>query len=408
MRIALFGLFGCGNSGNDASLEAMLLMIRRNVINAEIVCICPNPSVVRESFNIRAISTTPGSGRGNARHSLSRLLRRPFRSIETLVYSIRQCRQIDVLIVPGTGFLDDFMDSPFRWPLRILIWFAAARLARKRIALVSIGAGPIRGRLSKLFLSTAARLAAFRSYRDEKSKRFVASLGITVDADSVTPDLAFDLPTPSLPAFQRAPKTTTIVLGVISYFGWSQADDGKRINDLYLDKLSYLATWVLDQGHDLRLLTGDASDWSAIENLRTRLHNRGYPTASQRLFAEPATTLQSVMDQLSACDVAVVTRYHNLVCAVKMEKPAISLEYSDKNRSLMMRMGMERFSHHVETFDVDVVKGQIDEILSQRRQYVQITGDLARSLKAQLRLQEHPLLGFIGAPTQKWPESLAG
>src|SRR5690554_4061122 len=29
MKIALFGQFGCGNSGNDGSLEAILLFLRR-------------------------------------------------------------------------------------------------------------------------------------------------------------------------------------------------------------------------------------------------------------------------------------------------------------------------------------------------------------------------------------------
>ena len=39
-KIALFGTFGTGNLGNECTLQAMLLNIRRRVPNAEVSCIC--------------------------------------------------------------------------------------------------------------------------------------------------------------------------------------------------------------------------------------------------------------------------------------------------------------------------------------------------------------------------------
>src|SRR4051794_465105 len=44
-RVVLFGLFGSGNSGNDASLEAMLTFLRRWP-GMDITCVCYAPDAI--------------------------------------------------------------------------------------------------------------------------------------------------------------------------------------------------------------------------------------------------------------------------------------------------------------------------------------------------------------------------
>ena len=51
-------------------------------------------------------------------------------------------------------------------PYDILKWSLAARLMRRPFAFVSIGAGPVAGSISKRLFTWAARMAAYRSYRD--------------------------------------------------------------------------------------------------------------------------------------------------------------------------------------------------------------------------------------------------
>lgn len=51
-KIALFGLFGCGNLGNDGSLEAMIEFLRHHRPDADLVCICDNPEEVTRKFGI--------------------------------------------------------------------------------------------------------------------------------------------------------------------------------------------------------------------------------------------------------------------------------------------------------------------------------------------------------------------
>ena len=54
-RIALFGVFGTGNLGNEATLQAMVCNLRRHRPNVEITCICPEPENAASDYKISAV-----------------------------------------------------------------------------------------------------------------------------------------------------------------------------------------------------------------------------------------------------------------------------------------------------------------------------------------------------------------
>jgi polysaccharide pyruvyl transferase WcaK-like protein len=95
--IALFGLFGSADTGNDASLEAMLATLDRLCPEAQVLCICGDPGDIVRDFGRLA---TPIHGDGSSNPVLRKLgnLLRPFRKL-------KGCK---LLIVPGTGAPDDF------------------------------------------------------------------------------------------------------------------------------------------------------------------------------------------------------------------------------------------------------------------------------------------------------------
>src|ERR1700683_5446528 len=59
------------------------------------------------------------------------------------------------------------------------------------------------------------------------------------------------------------------------------------------------------------------------------------------------------MRAMAPASSVVATRYHNMMCALKLGKPAISLGYSDKNVSLMEDMGLPDFSQHANNISFD-------------------------------------------------------
>lgn len=380
LRIALFGLFGRGNLGNDASLEAILAFIRRARPAAEIFCICQNPDVVRQTFGI---ATVPIRWKG--RFSLlperpERLFQKLPARIVDLAHAVRQLRNTDVMIIPGTGILDDFGERPGGMPFDILKWCAAARITGTRSAFVSIGAGPIRNARSRFMMVTAARLAQYRSYRDEESRSFMAEQGIDARRGLIFPDLVFGLQPPAPPSpVLSAPDTPpaaagrlTVGVGIMCYRGWYGFDDsGADVFGRYIDKLAGFVRHLLENGHRVKLLIGDSDDWPAVEVIRSR-----FPAADRsRLAAPPIASLHDVMAQMASTDLVVATRFHNIVCALKLARPTISIGYADKNDALMAKMGLGAFCHHIDRLDLDDLIRQFERMAASR---AEVAGDLVR------------------------------
>jgi hypothetical protein len=108
------GLFGVGNIGNDASLEAALSAIRRLVPLARCRVVCGRPTVVADAFGVETEGMFPLPRAGRFRPK-RRLLRLPYLLAVRLPAELfawgrvfRRLRNVDHLIVPGTGILDDF------------------------------------------------------------------------------------------------------------------------------------------------------------------------------------------------------------------------------------------------------------------------------------------------------------
>jgi polysaccharide pyruvyl transferase WcaK-like protein len=108
----------------------------------------------------------------------------------------------------------------------------------------------------------------------------------------------------------------------------------------------------------------------------------------ERLFAEPAPTLHDLMREISLTDIVVATRFHNVVCALKLGKPTISIEYANKNRVLLADMGLGNFCQHIEKLDVDLLIEQFIALVDDRQQRAQRIERTVRNYQRQLACQD--------------------
>ena len=363
-KIGLFGLFGSGNLGNDGSLEVMLDFLRTTLPDAELFCICSGPGKVQKEFHLRAIRI----GGEAATNPLLRALEMfpPARKLLQGLHAFRATRGVDALIMPGTGILDDFGEPFWGAPTSLLGWCLAARLRGAKVAFVCVGAGPINHPISRWLMKSAARLAHYRSYRDALSKDFMEGIGLDTRSDAVYPDIAFKLPSPGvMPAVSTASGSLTVGLGLMTYFGWrGDAQRGATIYDDYLRKITRFALWLLDSGHRVRILMGQDCDQKAIDDLMGAIAVERPGCPRERIVAEPANSLHDLMRQIAETQVVVATRYHNVVCALKLNKPVVSIGYAKKNDVLLADMGLGDFCQHVERFDVDLLIEQFTRLVS--------------------------------------------
>lgn len=400
-NIGLFGFFGCGNSGNDGSLEAMLNFLRQTRPDAELACIGPAPDKVQKGYNVLGIAAvSPGSG--VIVRFLDRLLFGMPSRLGNWIYAISRMRKFDLLIVPGTGILDDFGTGPWFMPYMLFRWCLSARLCGSEIWFVSIGAGPIHDPMSRRLMKWAAALAQYRSYRDTISKEFVKSIGLDTCSDPIYPDLAFRLPGPEH-ARRRCPggEVLTVGIGVMNYGGWrGDLDQRPGFVASYREKVTRFLIWLLDHEYRVRILTGDRSDQPAVVDVMNALAANGRTVGPERLVAEPTLTLHELMQQISLTDIVVATRFHNVVCALKLGRPTISVGYADKNDVLLADMGLGDFCQHIEKLDVDLLIQQFLALVGDRRRHERRIGETVRLYQQQLSDQEALLASRLVATTQ--------
>jgi polysaccharide pyruvyl transferase WcaK-like protein len=360
-RVGLFGLLGSGNSGNDVSMETMLRYLRDAHPEAILDAMSGGAERLRSQYGLDAIPlywyqrfedrasaiTTPflkalGKGLDAAR-------------IASWV------RRHDVVFVPGAGALEATLPTrPWGFPYTLFMLSVSGKLFRTKVAFVSVGANDIRQRATRSLSNWTARLACYRSYRDNYSRDAMQRRGLDTSWDRVYPDLAFGVPTP--PNEPGDPQTVGV--GVMDYYGGN--DDRRHAAEIhsgYVEKMTRFTQWLVDTGHRVLLFGGDSKfDISVAEQIRAEVRRQRPGLGPDWVAIEPGFSYRELMQALSPAGTVVATRYHNVICALKLGKPTIALGYSEKFAPLMADMGLAHFTAPASAFDVTTLIEQFTEL----------------------------------------------
>lgn len=388
--IAFFGLFGVGNIGNEASLSTALQAARELDPAAELVCVCPHPDIVRREHGITAVPIHQASQHGRrpdapAGPRLVRILQRPFYEIARWMAVHRFLRHVDLVIVPGTGILDDFGDRPRGMPYHLFRWSSMAKLAGKPFTFLSVGAGPITHPLSRFLMKSAVRLSGYCSYRDNVSCTYMSKIGATSPTSPVMPDIVFALARPN--SSEKNASGTTIGLGVMSYYGWANdAVSGDHTFRTYIDNMATIACSIIGEGHALRILIGERCDRYAVDALLEAIRLRG-GVDTDGVIDEPIESMSDLLGQIGRTDAVIGTRYHNVVGALMMNRPVVSLGYSAKFNDVMTSVGLGRYCHNVEALEPEAVLRDLHELLANWRDFSPAVEAGNREFMGRLALQ---------------------
>jgi len=356
---AFFGHFDGTNFGNESSLQAILYNLRRFQPDARVTCICSDPQITASTYNVQAV---PFSGAPRKRwHPKSRLTKMLRKFCVALGQPLRwlRCmhslRSVETLIVPGTGLLTDSYGLGGWGPGGLLKWSLLAKARGCKVALVSIGAGPINGTIGKWCTKLILSLAVFRSYRDASTVRYLDKIGLAGDNEAVIPDLAFSLPESVVPRRERAVADNPVVgLGVMVASGvYGDRIATQAAFRKYLDTLVETSIWLLGHGYDIRLLSGDLADWPARRAFMRAIETRLSATDLARIIDEPVNSFADVLAQIASSDLVVATRFHNIVFGFLCGKPLISISFHHKCESLMAMMGMSDYCLEMRGLGVD-------------------------------------------------------
>jgi polysaccharide pyruvyl transferase WcaK-like protein len=74
------------------------------------------------------------------------------------------------------------------------------------------------------------------------------------------------------------------------------------------------------------------------------------------------------MRAMAPAGAVIATRYHNVICALMLAKPTISIGYGEKNAVLMADVGLADYSQEVNSLDVGRLIEQFTDLESHAAQ----------------------------------------
>lgn len=343
MRVGFFGLLGTGNLGNDGSLAAVLNHLRDSHPNARVEVFCSGPSEVNVRFGVRAMRMNWYRDEYATASRLSSIVRKGLGKFVDFFRTANWVRKQDVVIVPGMGVLETTLPlRPWGWPYSLFLLSLTGKIVRTKVVLLAVGAGTVADRANRALLVGAARLAYYRSYRDEISREAMSAMGVDTSRDRVHTDLAFALPSPG-PLVDHG----VVGVGVMDYHGSNEdRENADKIHHEYVSRMTEFVRWLTENGRVVRLFVGDHVDEAVADRIIEAVDSRAVSVVH-------TSTLDELLREMARVDAVVASRYHNVLAAVKVGKPTIGVGYAAKSDALMAEMGLAEFCQSIRGLDVD-------------------------------------------------------
>lgn len=364
-KVSFLGNFGTQNLGNECTLQAILGNLRKHLPDARVECICPDPEDAGARYGIATRQISSRSPHGpQARtwpghnHAVIRLLRRIVirvpRELLEWMRAFRALKDTTMLIIPGSGVLGNFGIDVFGLHYEMMKWSLLAKVRGSKVLFVSVGGGRLRHPVSRWLIKSALALADYRSYRDTFSKQYLDSIGFDTSRDFVYPDLAFSLPGLESAEPDHTGSGRVIGVGLMDYYGTEYSPEhAERLYHDYLESVTPFVTWLLEHDYTVRLLIGDVVyDKRVRQDVITRVSQRAVYEPG-RLISEPVGSVDQLLSQLATTDMVVATRFHNVLLALALNKPVVSISYDEKNDSLMTELGLTEYCQSIRDIDVD-------------------------------------------------------
>jgi polysaccharide pyruvyl transferase WcaK-like protein len=71
------------------------------------------------------------------------------------------------------------------------------------------------------------------------------------------------------------------------------------------------------------------------------------------------TTFTELTEEMMRAEVVVASRFHNLICALRLARPTVSVGYARKNRHVMQALSLDEYCQDIDQLDGDRLVAQI-------------------------------------------------
>lgn len=287
-----------------------------------------------------------------------------------LVRSHGRLKNIDKVVIAGSGPLADNFGGPLAYPYLVFKWVLLARLRGIPVVFFSVGAVQLQFRLSKYLIRAALNLAEYRSYRDETSRSIATNIGVKTDGN-VFPDIAFGYQLKTVNT-NSIPKENRIGIGLFPHFDpryWPEKN--QAIYDRYVAVLADFVAWLIHNGfHIVFLSTQVKADVAVTRDVIAILKNKGI--GASNYSTPPTETHEEFIKQASQVELMVLTRFHGLIMTLLAETPVIALTNQQKMADLMTETGLGAYMQDIDIADLSWLKDTFADVRSNRNNLIAV------------------------------------
>ena len=104
------------------------------------------------------------------------------------------------------------------------------------------------------------------------------------------------------------------------------------------------------------------SDRPVIQEFKELLKRRAVKCDGDRIIDEPVISVQSLLSQLRTTDFVVATRFHNVLLALIMNKPVLSISFHQKCASLMSDMELSAYCQDIKELTYDWLMSRFGDL----------------------------------------------
>lgn len=412
VRIGILDHMGYGNLGDTATQEVVILNLSRRLPGAEIIAFSYDPVDTYRHHQIEAYpllrgyekpsednnvkSEDGGTGlREWAKKNLTRIkpLFMVLKFFSDVLKEMKHFRNsygilktVDLLIISGGGQLGDSYKS---MPVNVFKFSFLAKLARAKLVILNVGAGPLKHFWTKRCAKWSVKLSEYASFRDEESRDLIIEVGgrkqIYVYPDSV---YAYEIERPSV---HGANNENSLLVGINpSGFCdpriWPHKDE--EAYRKFLGKMQQFLIWLHDNHFRIEIFSTDMGvDKYVIQDLRSGLTGIWPADIINQNFPPVSRSTSELVDQMSRFDCVITTKFHGIIFSHLLSKPVISLSWHSKNKVLMQSFGQDRFCLNIEQFGQKSLTETFLLLMEQRESLAERSREKVKDYAGRLQFQ---------------------
>lgn len=441
-KIGIFSHGGVKNLGDEALFAAVLQNVRARIPDADVFGFTSNPEDTKqrhglESFPIRRIDVRPTSStvqRAAASANVTLATQPPSApapkgwkqvlksvpGVEAAVRGIRgaqrvlknvllepkflwnsyhNLKDVEILLIAGSQQLNDIYGA-WEFPFTLYKWLLLARLTGTKVAILSVGAGPLSSRMSRFFIRRVLRMCSYRSYRDVISSRLVESIGVK-GPNPVYPDLVYGMRLPVPRAVSTDAKAVVVGVNPVPFYDgryWATPNPARYGE--YVRKMARFAEWLDQNGYStLFFPTQTRADSLTIQDIRTELN--GTANSPRILAGNPIQSIDDLISEIARADLVVANRYHGILLSLALNKPVLGIAYHEKSRELLEQAGQGDYVLNVADFATEELIAKIKAMHANAAQIKKEIASRIAPLHEALDQQYDVVFGLIGIPPSR-------